>query len=302
MTVSYLPQSGRLTVYNVDAFLAPIITRKFSGDAAVTLDLRGLGFVDLFAMAAIACVCGDLHDAGVTTQLAVSEGGACGFLQRAGFFDILPQAVTLGADLPPARLAYMRAIRGANPALVEFTSINSGRAIRGILTIFRRVLRYQLRYTTAEAKTLSIMLSELCHNVLDHNADLPGAEGVAAMQVHLTDSGRFMQVVVADRGAGILRTLRRNERHADLASDVEAIEQCVELGMTEYRDLTHGNGLFHLLRLARQHHGAVHIRSGAGKVYYRTDRHERQRFTVPYLTGTQFAIVFPARVVPGLDV
>jgi hypothetical protein len=124
---------------------------------------------------------------------------------------------------------------------------------------------------------------------------------MVAMQVHATQSGRFMQVVVADRGAGILQTLRRNHRHVDLTSDVEAIERSVHLHVTEYDDPSHGNGLFHLLRLAGQHRGAVHIRSGAGKVYYRTDRPTRQRFTVPYLTGTQFAIVFPARVVPDLD-
>jgi hypothetical protein len=131
MSQSHRPQSDRLTVYNVDAFLAHIGVERPAAREPVTLDLRRLGFVDLFAMAAIACMCADLESDGVPVHLVLSEDGACGFLQRAGFFDMLPSAVVLQADLPPARLNYIRAFRGANPGLLEFTRIDSGQAIRG---------------------------------------------------------------------------------------------------------------------------------------------------------------------------
>jgi sensor histidine kinase regulating citrate/malate metabolism len=104
-----------------------------------------------------------------------------------------------------------------------------------------------------------------------------------------------MQVVVSDRGHGIRATLRRNPAYQALASDTEAILRSVRLGVSEHEDRMRGNGLYHLMELAYKHEGAVHIRSGSGKVYLRTDQRTVRQFLVPELQGTQFSITFPAK-------
>jgi anti-sigma regulatory factor (Ser/Thr protein kinase) len=301
MPATSASEIGELTVYNVNAFFELIAQELPPIGRIVTIDLRRMLFIDLFAMTALANYCGLLEESGYQVKLALGDGDASSFLERVGFFDLLRPEITMRSDVSLAHLAYAQAFRGANTGLLEFTRLDSNQAIRDVLSAFRRILRHRLRFSSNEAKTLAIMLSELCHNVLDHNRDPAVAMGVAAMQVHATGPRRYMQVVVADQGLGIRCTLSRHPRNADLTSDVEAIERSVELGVTEHEDSTHGNGLYHLLRLAREHRGAVHVRSGGGKVYYRADQAQGRRFNVMPLKGAQFALVFPTKAAPEID-
>ncbi len=289
-------RSDRLTVYNFDGFLARVRNNLPGADGQITLDLRGLVFIDLFAMAGLAYLCADLCEAvGCRVALALDEGGACGFLPRAGFFDLLPLDVVERCELPPARLPYMRAQYGRNPALLEFTRIDSERALDAILANLIPKLHRRLKYSRNEALDFARMLSELCHNVLEHNDGLAQVEGIMAMQIYGAGADKFMELVVADRGLGIRRTLGMNERYADLSSDAEAIMRSTEPRVSRHDDFSHGSGLSLLVELVRRHRGAVHIRSCAGRVYYRLDREECRPFTVPVLAGTQFSIALPAR-------
>ncbi|MCZ7673839.1 MAG: hypothetical protein M5U34_45320 [Chloroflexi bacterium] len=185
------------------------------------------------------------------------------------------------------------ALRGNNPALLELTVIDSPEVIDEILDRLINVLCDQLHYRIHDAYDLAIVFSELCQNVLDHNS--VAADGLAAMQVYNGRHGRFMQFVVADRGDGIRKTLQRNQKYAGLNTDIDAIIQSIKLGASEYEDPTRGNGLYHLLELSFKHQGAVHIRSGSGKVYLRMDHRKAKGFDVPFLSGCQFSISFRER-------
>lgn len=287
-------RSRDLTANNFDEFIAPISSSALIGEDLVILDLRELDFIDLFAMAGLAYLCQELEDnVGCRVKLELGEAGACGFLPRAGFFDVLPPTVDL-SDFPMARVEVMRYYRGSNPAFLELTRIDSFNVIDDILDKFIHILQRRLKYPRHETYDIAIVLSELCHNILDHNS--PAAEGVAAMQVYNGQAGRFIQVIVGDRGHGIRETLRRNQAYTNLTSDTDAILRSVDLGVSEHDDQIRGNGLYHLLELTFKHQGAVHIRSGTGKVYFRMDRREYHVFSVPRLQGTQFSITFPAKM------
>lgn len=289
------PQSSRLTVHNVDAFLSLVLQSEVAPGHLITLDLRSLDFMDLFAMIAIAFLCWDCEEiAGQPTKLLLSEEGASSFLPRAGFFSLIPPATRKLTGYPEARIEWLTMYHGNNRGLLEFTSVTSDEAHDSIMSRFIHILYHQLRYKKEDAYHLSIMLSELCNNVRDHNP--AGVLGTAAMQVHSTDTGKFVHIVVGDRGQGIRDTLCRNQSHADVTSDCEAIRRSVQFGVSEHDERTRGNGLFHLLRLARQYEGSVHIRSGSGKVYYRPDREEPHVLPVPQLTGTQLVITFPMKI------
>ncbi len=294
------PVGRALTAYNFDEFLAGADLDRLPPGGLVMIDLRGLEFIDLFGMAGLAYLCGELRDgAGREVGLELGEGAACGFLERAGFFDILPPAVTDRCDLPPARLNYVRLFYGGNRALIEFTRIDSHHTIDEVLDKAMHILRHRLKYSHNQTRGLAMMLSEVCRNILDHHADRERAEGLVAMQVHGRAGDRFVQVVVGDRGQGIRRTLSRHPRHAGLSSDTEAIARSIRPGASEHDDPTHGTGLYHLLRLAGQNGGMVHLRSGGGKLYLRADRGEPRLLSVPALSGTQVSITLPTKATPA---
>ena len=111
------------------------------------------------------------------------------------------------------------------------------------------------------------------------------------MQVAGRPGHRWLEIGVADYGAGLAETLRRNPHHPRLGSDGEAIQLAVQRGTSAYADPTRGTGLYHLLELVAKQAGAVQIRSGTATVHY--DRHQRWTGTVSWMPGVHVALTLP---------
>lgn len=291
------PPQNRLTVFTFDDFLRLVDRTSVSAGKEVTFDLRSLSFIDMFAMVGLVYLCIDMEAAGCVVALHVGEGS---FLERAGFFQLLPPAITDRCDVQPAHLLLTSAHFGRNPAIRELTLIDSQTTLDAILREMIKALHGRLKYSPRESTHIGIMLSELTQNILEHHDDPTKVKGIIGMQIFGQGAERFMELVVADHGDGIWQTLRSNEKYAYLASDADAILLSTEAQVSRYDDFTHGQGLSNLLRLAQLHGGSVNIRSGEGKVYYRTDRASRQ-FTVPALAGTQFSIALPTKATVKLS-
>ena len=267
---------------------------RASGGGTVTIDLRRFDFIDLYGMLGILYACADIRDRyRAEVQLQVADEKACSFLPRAGFFDVLPSHVQVPNAFGANRVERMRARRGLNDDFLELTSIDSEPAIFGVLKKLFDVLHRGLRYAESDAKDLVVLLSELCHNVLDHGDG--NAQGLAAMLLYKGKRGKFVQFVVGDRGPGIRSTLTRNPDYSYVQTDVQAILQSIELGASEHRQSFRGNGLYHLKRLTFKHKGSVYVRSGAGAVFLRSDGMSRRFPECPHLSGVQFLISFPSR-------
>lgn len=286
-TLCSAPQ--QLKVDTFDTFLARVFQRGSAG-GHITLDLRGVQFIDLFAMVALIYCCEELRESfQCRVRLEVEDTGGCSFLPRMGFYNILGKDVELPDVYTPAYLQMMNALHGVNNHLIELTPITSSQVIAGILRKLIHILHRSLHYQLRDARNLAIIFSELTHNILDHS----GSTGLAAMQVYNTGpSGRFMQMVVADRGYGIKTTLQRNPEYSTVQTDIEAIMKSTQPGVSEHHDTYRGAGLYQLLQLTSQLRGSVYIRSGSGKVYLRADRGITHVFDVPYLTGAQFYVSF----------
>ncbi len=288
------PDSPNLTASHFDGYLEKLL--KAAGlSREICIDLRAVRFIDLFAIVGIAYSCYELHEQlGCRVRLEVDPDDGCGgYLQRAGFFRVLPPGTQLPASISRSRLQWMEALEGNNPGLIELTPIVSDQAISEVLDKLDAVLRRRLHFPKQDAFDLLIVFSELCNNILDHNSADCG--GLAAMQIYNPPGGRFMQFVVADRGAGIAATLRRNPKYAHIQNDADGIVASLDLGASEHQETTRGNGLYHLVELSFNHGGTIHIRSGMGKTYLRMDQQRGHKFNVPQLTGTQFSIAFPDR-------
>jgi hypothetical protein len=296
MTLTVRSATTELTVYNMDSFLDQVPAAGSAGQK-ICFDLRNLAFIDPFAMMTLLYSCRELvQRPGYKVHLELAEDGACGFLPRVGFMDLIPQGVTCSDTFTPIRLIRERGERGSNPKLLELTPLSSSPVIRAILDNMVRVLKYRFGYKLEEAYDMVRAFSEVCHNVLDHN-DQPLANGLAAMQEFQGQAGKFLHFVVGDCGLGIKTTLTRNPDFYPITTDVEAILTSVESGASESSDLLRGSGLPTLLDLSARHGGSVHIRSGSGHVYWRRDgEHRRHTFDgVRYVPGVQVAITYPAR-------
>jgi hypothetical protein len=111
-------------------------------------------------------------------------------------------------------------------------------------------------------------LGELCFNVPHHAASQTG--GVASAQGY-PQLHRF-EATIVDLGIGIRQSLRQNTIYASVASDVEAIETALELGVTskpgDKGPTRHsGYGLSVTQHLLKRNGGRLVVRSGQGEIH-----------------------------------
>lgn len=285
-----------LTYTSFDQLVALLSEMTLRESQDVMVDCSTLDFVDPFATIGLILLSKHFNKQfGVPLTFAFPEGDVRSYLGRASFFKQALSCAKFEPDIPEAWLQLMDAYQGSNPVLLEVTSLSEEAIIASILDRVEMVLRRRLHYGKYDAFDICIMLSEICHNIFDHN---PGqATGYAAMQLYKNrqQGERFLQIAVGDDGAGIRASLRRNPHYKNLTSDVDAIIKGLANRVSEYDDITRGNGLFHLLNLVLKHGGSLCIRSGAGKVFFRADQHRTLVWDVGSLDGAQFAITFPAR-------
>lgn len=285
-----------LTYTSFDQLVALLSKMTSKESQKVVVDCGKLDFVDPFATIGLILLSRHHNrQFGIPLTFAFPEGDVRSYLGRASFFKQALSCAKFEPDIPEAWLHLMDAYQGSNPVLLEVTSLSEEAIIASILDRVEMVLRRRLHYKKYDAFDICIMLSEICHNIFDHN---PGqATGYAAMQLYKNRQlgERFLQIAVGDDGAGIRASLRRNPQYENLTNDVDAIIKGLENRVSEYNDITRGNGLFHLLKLVLKHGGSLCIRSGVGKVYLRADQHRALAWDVGLLDGVQFAITFPAR-------
>jgi hypothetical protein len=126
---------------------------------------------------------------------------------------------------------------------------------------------------------------EMVDNVWQHS-DTP-SPGLLAYQVRRRRFG----FCVADTGVGVLASLRRNPRHRQLSSSMEAIRSAIEPGVSRSRD-GGGMGFPSLLHALADLWGTARIRSGeAGLVIDRTEDERKKHFVyLPPLPGVHISV------------
>lgn len=255
-------------------------------DGETLFDLTGTRLITSAAITQLAAACYAVYAAGKRPTILVDDPSVRSYLARSGFVALVDPVAQMEPEFGVTSL-YQERLRGSNPMLIELTRIDNGRELPGLLDQIVWVLRHRLRYRKSDAFDVAIAVSEIAQNTFDHNGK---TFGFLAMQVYGQTRNRFLEIGVADCGAGLAHTLRRNPRHAGIVSDLQAIRAATELGTSEFEDRTRGSGLHYLLEIAYKHEGAVQIRSGNGKVRYRMDKKQGWVFRVPEMPGVQVAL------------
>jgi anti-sigma regulatory factor (Ser/Thr protein kinase) len=253
-------------------------------------DLHDVQLITPAALTELAAAVHALARGGLHPEIIIEEESVRSYLLRAGFFQIVGAVAQIEPPLVPG--SWYDRLRGSNPMLIEVTRMETGASLPELLDKIVWVLRHRLKYRKYDAFDVVTAVSEICQNTFDHNHK---ACGFLAMQVYGKGSRRFLEIGVADYGAGIAATLRRNPKNQTINSDIEAIREAAKLGTSEHDDPTRGTGLYHLLEITYKHCGSIQIRSGAGKVRYRMDKKVGWTFSVPPMPGVQVALTLPAK-------
>jgi anti-sigma regulatory factor (Ser/Thr protein kinase) len=204
--------------------------------------------------------------------------------------DVVPPGARLGSYWKKA--GWIAAIEGSTPpepeSMTTFTplaSYTSFKELNQCTSSIIDVLSKVAEFNKGVLGAVEWCLNEIADNVLVHAG---GAKGwiqlIARPAVHNVD------LVVVDRGAGILHTLQ--EGYPDIRTDEEALRLAIAQGVTRNKAVGQGNGLAGSLRIAQVAHGYVNIVSGSGNLRLFDDGRIMDVSLHPY-EGTIVTITLP---------
>jgi hypothetical protein len=222
------------------------------------------------------------------------------YMARMGFFEHADAIFEMKGTRPRPR-----GEGGGSEVLLEITSISSHTDVHKVVDLVNnrgmQILTSQLHYPRAEAFQFSVILSEVCQNVIEHAE----ASGWVATQTYnwTKKVGRKVVVIaVMDLGIGFRASLAgaHAARHSRW-DDASALEAAFMHGQTRFHDPGRGQGLQQIRKMVGRWGGRVSIRSGTARIadIPPWDEGAPLQEGLPPLPGAQIGIVLPARVPAG---
>lgn len=187
-------------------------------------------------------------------------------------------------------------------ALLEITPIRSHHDVHHVVDRVREraasILESRLRYPKSAVIQFSVILSEVCQNILEHAE----ADGWVCAQAYHWEKrlGRDVAVLaVMDVGVGFQGSLAAEHarRFGDRWSAAAALEAAFLQGESRFRDPGRGQGLQAIRRQVERWDGEVRIRSGDAMIARvpEWDDIPPRAEDLPPFPGAQVFIVLPAR-------
>jgi len=293
--MNVLPVPASLDRESVDAFFDQVATGK---DGRTLFDARHLRWVDPNGMVGL-LVAGTVaaRRQGVMPRLEIPESGeVLGYLSRMAFFEAAKDVFELEQ---PARRS---AAKSASDVLLEITPVAANadvhRVVDRVQSRAGAILASRLGYPATAVVQFSVILSEICQNIVEH-AEAPG--WVAAQAYNWARRlGRYVVVIsVMDVGRGFRGSLHdeHSARYGDRWGDTTALEAAFLHGITRFPDSGRGQGIQQIRKQVRRWDGAITIRSGTariGQVPEWDDAPPLADGMQPF-PGSQISIILPAK-------
>ncbi|HZT32474.1 MAG TPA: STAS-like domain-containing protein [Bryobacteraceae bacterium] len=118
------------------------------------------------------------------------------------------------------------------------------------------------QFDRSHLRAIEWSLNEITDNVLVHAQSPIGG----MIQVTAVRNRKRVEFVVGDAGVGIAKTLRAT--HREITSDVDALSQAIQEGVTRDTELGQGNGLYGSYRIAIASAGNFSIHSNNATLYF----------------------------------
>jgi len=219
-----------------------------------------------------------------------------GYLQRMGFFGAA--VVVFEVESSPSKRS-----RPDSDILLEITPITTNSDIHAVVDLVQTragaILSKTLDYPPTAVVQFSVILSEVCQNIIEH-AEAPG--WVAAQRYNWVKRlGRQVLVIsVVDLGRGFRGSLadQHSARFGDRWGDATALEAAFIHGLTRFPDSGRGQGIQQIRKQVRRWDGVIAIRSGTARIAdvpEWDDTPPLQEGLAPF-PGVQIDIILPSRV------
>lgn len=271
-----------------------------AGDARVLFDGTHVRWVDPYGMVGLLCVGTVAGRSGERPVLKLPDNpDVVSYLSRMRFF---PHAEPI-FELPGA---VRRAPAEADSdVLLEVTAVNSHADVHTVVDLVNErgiaILTRQLHYPVREAFQFSVILSEVCQNIIEH-AEAPGWVATQTYTWTKKLGGRRVVVIaVMDLGIGFRKSLASTHatRYPEGGwDDAAALESAFMHGQTRHHDPGRGQGLQQIRKLVARWGGRVSVRSGTARIadVPAWDEYGRALESgLAPLPGAQIGIILPAR-------
>ncbi len=235
------------------------------GDARALIDARAMRWCDPFGMLTLLAA-GEVAGRGRERPLLrVPESAeVTGYLARMEFFT--HAGATYELDRAPRR-----GRDSVSDVLLEITAVRSHDDVHAVVDRVQdragAILTRQLRYPMAAAVQFSVVLSEVCQNIIEHAQ----SHGWVATQTYARTprlDRRVVRIAVFDLGVGFRGSLAPEHaaRFADRWSDATALEAAFIHGLTRFHDPGRGQGLQQIRKAVGRWGGRMAIRSGTARI------------------------------------
>lgn len=259
-------------------------------------DARHVRWADPYGMTGLLAIGTHLRTQGESALLQLPESAeVTSYLARMGFLRLAAEAFELHGEARSRRPE-------ASNVLLEITSINSHEDVHGVIDqVMDRagtILTERLHYSRVDAGMFSMVLSEVCQNIIEH-AEAGGWVGIQTYNWARRLGRQVVVIAVMDLGIGFRGSLAREHsaRFGDRWSDATALEAAFIHGTTRFRDPGRGQGLKQIRRRVTGWGGKVSIRSGTARIADIPEWDDAQPLEtgLAHFPGAQILIVLPAR-------
>jgi anti-sigma regulatory factor (Ser/Thr protein kinase) len=288
-----------LDYQTVDGFFDQVALAK---EGRTLFDARHLRWVDPNGMVGLlvaGTVAGRKHGAALPRLELPESTEVLGYLSRMAFFEAAAEVFEL--DAPARRIAG----KGASDVLLEITPITANADVHQVVDRVQSkagaILSSRLDYPATAVVQFSVILSEICQNIVEHAE----ASGWVAAQAYnwARRLGRYVLVIsVMDVGRGFRGSLHdeHSARYGDRWGDTTALEAAFLHGITRFPDSGRGQGIQQIRKQVRRWDGAITIRSGTARIGQVPEWDDTPPLTdgMQPFPGAQISIILPAKVGP----
>jgi len=289
-----IPVPGRLESRSFERLAQDLVDLEEEG---VLFDARHLRWIDPSGLTGLLAAGAVVRErSGRLPRLEVPRASDVrGYLGRMAFFTQAEGVFALDGRGEGSR-------EGPSDVLLEATGISENddvhRVVDRVQSRAGAILSRTLGYPPSAVVQFSVVLSEVCQNVVEH----AGARGwVAAQSYRWTRRlGREVLVIsVADVGRGFRGSLAEEHasRFGDRWSDATALEAAFIHGLTRFPDSGRGQGIQQIRKQVTRWDGLIRIRSGTARIAdvpEWSDLPPLEEGLSPF-PGAQITIALPAR-------
>lgn len=290
--MNVIPVPATLDDRSFDQLVAEL---EEAGDGRVLVDARRLRWVDPFGMLGLLALGTVAGRGGERPRFQLPESpDVVSYLARMAFFE---QAAGI-YELHGGR----KSREAASEVLLEITPVRSHMDVHQIVDRVNEralaILTRQLNYPLKEAFQFSVMLSEVCQNIIDH-AEAGGWVATQTYNWSKRLGRKVVSIAVMDLGVGFYGSLgsEHSARYGERWSHASALEAAFIHGLTRFHDPGRGQGLQQIRKQVGRWKGKISIRSGTARIadVPAWDDAPPLEEDLPHFPGAQITIIIPSR-------